>query len=133
MGSADLGKMKKKNNDVDEEILSDASDVEGRPDAGYESEKDQEDQDQRETPEEKRLRMAKEYLKEVEKEGKETGENERNAANPVKKEFRDDAVSRVSSFLPICVKFPIFSRKCENLQFRAGAVSRVSERTKKRR
>lgn len=49
-----------------EEILSDASDVEGRPDAGYESDSDEE----RETAEAKRLRLAKKYLEEIENQGK---------------------------------------------------------------
>lgn len=51
----------------DDEILSDASDVEGRPDAGYES--DGLDEDAQETAEEKRLRLAKAYLEEIEAEG----------------------------------------------------------------
>jgi len=46
----------------DEEIDSEGSDIEGKGDAGYESEEDTE------TPEEKRLRLAKLYLAEVEKE-----------------------------------------------------------------
>lgn len=48
----------------DEEILSDDSEVEGNPDAGYESE------DDNETAEQKRLRLAKKYLEEIEREGK---------------------------------------------------------------
>lgn len=51
-----------------EEILSDASDVEGRPDAGYESDAD--DPDKLETPEAKRLRLAQAYLEEIQREGK---------------------------------------------------------------
>ena len=51
----------------DDEILSDASDVEGRPDAGYES--DGLDEEAQETAEEKRLRLAKAYLEEIEAEG----------------------------------------------------------------
>ena len=46
----------------DEEIDSDGSDIEVRDDAGYESEEDVE------TAEEKRLRLAKVYLAEVEEE-----------------------------------------------------------------
>ena len=46
----------------DEEIDSEGSDIEGRGDAGYESEEDNE------TAEEKRLRLAKVYLEEVERE-----------------------------------------------------------------
>lgn len=52
----------------DEEIDSEGSDIEGRPDAGYESEEDNE------TAEEKRLRLARVYLSEVENELKERGE-----------------------------------------------------------
>ena len=55
------GKAKKKVEE-DEEIDSEGSDIEGRGDAGYESEEDME------TAEEKRLRLAKIYLAEVEKE-----------------------------------------------------------------
>ena len=56
------GKPKKKVVEEDEEIDSEGSDIEGKGDAGYESEEDTE------TPEEKRLRLAKMYLAEVEKE-----------------------------------------------------------------
>ena len=49
----------------DEEVDSDGSDIEVRDDAGYESEEDVE------TAEEKRLRLAKVYLAEVEEELKE--------------------------------------------------------------
>jgi len=55
------GKAKKKAVE-DEEIDSEGSDIEGRGDAGYESEEDNE------TPEEKKLRLAKMYLEEMEKE-----------------------------------------------------------------
>jgi len=48
-----------------EEILSDASDVEGNPDAGYSS---NEDEANKETADDKRLRLAKIYLEELEKE-----------------------------------------------------------------
>ena len=62
----------KKSHDDDEEILSDASDVEGRPngDAGYESvDDDREGDDLRETAEEKAVRLAKIHLEEIEREG----------------------------------------------------------------
>ena len=64
----------KKNQDDDEEILSDASDVEGRPgkngDAGYESVDDGDGGDDlRETAEEKAVRLAKIHLEEIEREG----------------------------------------------------------------
>jgi len=52
----------KKRAEEDEEIDSEGSDIEGKGDAGYESEEDNE------TPEEKRLRLAKLYLAEVERE-----------------------------------------------------------------
>ena len=55
-------KAKKKAVEEDEEIDSEGSDIEGRGDAGYESEEDHE------TAEEKRLRLAKVYLAEVERE-----------------------------------------------------------------
>ena len=41
------------------------SDIEGRPDAGYESDPEEE----KETAEQKKLRLAKAYLEEIEKEG----------------------------------------------------------------
>merc|ERR1712029_562421 len=62
-------KKKRKEEDEDEEILSDASDVVGRqdkdkvPDAGYSSDEDVE------TAEEKRLRLAKVFLDEIRGEG----------------------------------------------------------------
>ena len=59
----------KKNQD-NEEILSDASDVEGDPDAGYLS-SENEDAEEKETVEEKRLRLAKVYLEEIERQEKE--------------------------------------------------------------
>eukprot|EP00088_Acartia_fossae_P015278 TRINITY_DN18347_c0_g1_i1.p1 TRINITY_DN18347_c0_g1~~TRINITY_DN18347_c0_g1_i1.p1 ORF type:complete len:458 (-),score=116.51 TRINITY_DN18347_c0_g1_i1:400-1773(-) len=55
----------------DEEIDSDGSDIEGREDVGYESEEDLE------TAEEKKLRLAKLYLQEIEKELEERGEDDR--------------------------------------------------------
>ena len=67
-------KKSKRNHDENEEILSDASDVEGRPgngfgDAGYESVGDGDDEDLRETAEEKAVRLAKIHLEEIEREG----------------------------------------------------------------
>jgi len=53
----------KKKREEDEEIDSEGSDIEGRPDAGYESE-----ESDHETAEEKRLRLARVYLEEIEKE-----------------------------------------------------------------
>jgi len=55
-------KAKQKKLEDDEEIDSEGSDIEGKGDAGYESEEDNE------TAEEKRLRLAKVYLAEVERE-----------------------------------------------------------------
>jgi len=52
----------------DEEIDSDGSDIEAREDVGYESEEDHE------TAEEKKLRLAKIYLQEIEAELEERGE-----------------------------------------------------------
>jgi len=65
----DKNAKKAKQND-NEEIDSEGSDIEGRADAGYESE------DDNETAEEKRLRLARIYLKEVEDELKERGKGE---------------------------------------------------------
>ena len=58
MNKPSKGKAKKKAVE-DEEIDSEGSDIEGRGDAGYESEEDNE------TPEEKKLRLAKMYLEDV--------------------------------------------------------------------
>ena len=55
-------KVKSKKKVEDEEIDSEGSDIEGKGDAGYESE------DDKETAEEKRLRLAKVYLAEIEEE-----------------------------------------------------------------
>jgi len=56
------GNIKRRKEEEDEDIDSEGSDIEGKGDAGYESEEDNE------TAEEKRLRLAKLYLAEVEKE-----------------------------------------------------------------
>jgi len=63
---SDKGKKLKK--DEDEEIDSDGSDIEYTGDVGYESEEDNE------TAEEKKLRLAKLYLQEIEKELQERGD-----------------------------------------------------------
>lgn len=61
----------------DEEILSEGSDVEGDPDAGYLSSENE--AENVETAEEKRLRLARLYLEEIEKV---TGEIPGNRARP---------------------------------------------------
>jgi len=71
----------KANKFEDEEIASDGSDIEGRDDVGYESEEDHE------TAEEKKLRLARIYLQEIEKELDERKEEEEDG---VEKRLRDD-------------------------------------------
>lgn len=71
-----------------EEILSDASDVEGRPDAGYESDAD--DPDKLETPEAKRLRLAQAYLEEIQREERERAQDEASLRQAVNLRLRDD-------------------------------------------
>lgn len=77
-------KAKVKKRDEDEEIDSEGSDIEGRPDAGYESEEDNE------TAEEKRLRLARLYLSEVEEELKERGEGDEDLAAGVTDRLKED-------------------------------------------
>eukprot|EP00088_Acartia_fossae_P030393 TRINITY_DN3135_c0_g1_i3.p1 TRINITY_DN3135_c0_g1~~TRINITY_DN3135_c0_g1_i3.p1 ORF type:complete len:461 (-),score=88.09 TRINITY_DN3135_c0_g1_i3:2-1384(-) len=62
------GKAKKMKKMEDEEIYSDGSDIDPKEDVGYESDEDLE------TAEEKKLRLAKVYLQEIEKELEERGE-----------------------------------------------------------
>ena len=77
-------KKAKKARPEDEEIDSDGSDIEVRDDAGYESEEDIE------TAEEKRLRLAKLYLGEVEKELLERQGGEGDTAAGVEERLRED-------------------------------------------
>lgn len=78
-------KKAKKHRPDDEEIDSEGSDIEVRDDAGYESEEDHE------TAEEKRLRLAKLYLSEVEQELKERkGAGEGDTAAGVEERLQDD-------------------------------------------
>eukprot|EP00095_Tigriopus_kingsejongensis_P006010 maker-scaffold245_size240363-snap-gene-1.25 protein:Tk06010 transcript:maker-scaffold245_size240363-snap-gene-1.25-mRNA-1 annotation:"u3 small nucleolar rna-interacting protein 2" len=74
--------------DADELIPSDDSEVEGRPDAGYES--DELDPDKLETPDQKRLRLAKAYLEEIEKAERERGRDEASLREAVNLRLRDD-------------------------------------------
>jgi len=68
----------------DEEIDSEGSDIEGKGDAGYESEEDIE------TPEEKRLRLAKMYLAEVEKEIAERKGDAEDISKDVEQRLKED-------------------------------------------
>eukprot|EP00090_Calanus_glacialis_P036412 TRINITY_DN6218_c0_g1_i1.p1 TRINITY_DN6218_c0_g1~~TRINITY_DN6218_c0_g1_i1.p1 ORF type:complete len:463 (-),score=171.61 TRINITY_DN6218_c0_g1_i1:58-1446(-) len=74
----------KKRAEEDEEIDSEGSDIEGRGDAGYESEEDNE------TPEEKRLRLAKLYLAEVERELSDRKGNKEDLATEVEERLKED-------------------------------------------
>ena len=77
-------KVKAKRKVENEEIHSDGSDVEGRGDAGYESEEDHE------TAEEKRLRLAKVYLAEVEKELAERKGGTEDLSKDIEERLRED-------------------------------------------
>jgi len=83
-------KTKQKKVEDDEEIDSEGSDIEGRPDAGYES-----DEEDKETAEEKRLRLAKLYLEEIEKEleEREGGGEEVDKDAAVKERLADDVAA----------------------------------------
>jgi len=74
----------KKRAEEDEEIDSEGSDIEGKGDAGYESEED------KETPEEKRLRLAKLYLEEVERELVERKGSKEDIAAEVEERLKED-------------------------------------------
>ena len=74
----------KKREDDDKEIDSVGSDIEGRGDAGYESEEDNE------TPDEKRLRSVKLYLAEVERELSERNGNKEDLATEVGERLKED-------------------------------------------
>jgi len=77
------GKKFKANKFENEEIDSDGSDIEAREDVGYESEEDHE------TPEEKKLRLARLYLQEIEKELEERDEGGE-AEDGVEQRLRED-------------------------------------------
>ncbi len=83
--------------DDDEEILSDASDVEGRPDAGYESEHDDDD-DLRETAEEKAVRLAKIHLEEIEREERERLEDGADIHSAVSSRLREEELKDSGRF-----------------------------------
>ena len=68
----------------DEEIDSEGSDIEGKGDAGYESEEDNE------TAEEKRLRLARIYLEEVENEISERTDNKDEVSKGIEDRLKED-------------------------------------------
>ena len=77
-------KVKAKKRVEDEEIDSEGSDIEGRGDAGYESEEDNE------TAEEKRLRLAKVYLAEIEDELAERKGSEADLTKDIAERLQED-------------------------------------------
>jgi len=74
----------KKRAEEDEEVDSEGSDIEGKGDAGYESEEDNE------TAEEKRLRLAKVYLAEVERELSERKGTNEDVSADVEERLKED-------------------------------------------
>lgn len=81
----DAGKKSKtKKRQEDEEIDSEGSDIEGKGDAGYESEEDHE------TAEEKRLRLAKVYLAEIEEELAERKGDEVDLSKDISERLKED-------------------------------------------
>ena len=82
----DVGKkkVKSKKKEEDEEIDSEGSDIEGKGDAGYESEEDTE------TAEEKRLRLAKLYLAEIEEELSERKDGQADLTADITERLQED-------------------------------------------
>lgn len=120
--AVDKKKAKKVKKQEDEEVDSEGSDIEARDDAGYESEPDDE------TPDEKRLRLAKLYLSEVEEELKERKGDATTVEERLKEDvdaergkLRKEFSSRVAAVTS--ASFTSFTDKCHRLAVTCLAVS----------